>query len=106
MWLSEASEGYLLLHLLGVPVSFPEAFAMEAVIGGGALAGLLVPAGLGVQDASYVAFLRAGGTGVSLELAAAFALLEADAGAALDDIGVCAAVVRPGAGAGGLTALR
>ncbi len=76
MWLSEASEGYLLLRLLGVPVSFPEAFAMEAVISVARSLAFFVPAGLGVQDASYVAFLRAGGAGVSLELAAAFALLK------------------------------
>lgn len=76
MWLAEASEGYLLLRLLGVPVSFSDAFAMEAVISVARGLAFFVPAGLGVQDASYVALLRAGGTGASIELAAAFALLK------------------------------
>lgn len=76
MWLAEASEGYLLLHLLGVPVSFTDAFAMEAVISVARGLAFFVPAGLGVQDASYVALLRAGGHGAPLELAATFALLK------------------------------
>jgi uncharacterized membrane protein YbhN (UPF0104 family) len=76
MWLAEASETFLLLHLLGFNVSLPEALALEAVISVARALAFFVPAGLGVQDAGYVAFLRGDGGGSALELAAAFALIK------------------------------
>ncbi len=76
MWLAEASETYLLLRLLGFDVSLPEALALEAVITVARAMAFFVPAGLGVQDAGYVAFLRGDGGGSALELAAAFALIK------------------------------
>jgi len=76
MWLAEASETYLLLHLLGLDVSLTEALALEAVITVARAMAFFVPAGLGVQDAGYVAFLRGDGGGSALELAAAFALIK------------------------------
>jgi uncharacterized membrane protein YbhN (UPF0104 family) len=76
MWLAEASETYLLLHLLGFDVSLTEALALEAVITVARALAFFVPAGLGVQDAGYMAFLRGDGGGSALELAAAFALIK------------------------------
>ncbi|WP_407735768.1 lysylphosphatidylglycerol synthase domain-containing protein [Hyalangium sp.] len=76
MWLAEGVEGYLMLRLLGLPVSFFDAMAIEAVISVARSAAFFVPAGLGIQDASYVALLSAGGKGASLEMAATFALLK------------------------------
>lgn len=76
MWLAEASETYLLLRLLGFDVGLFEAFALEAVITVARAMAFFVPAGLGVQDAGYVAFLRGSGGGSALELAAAFALIK------------------------------
>jgi uncharacterized membrane protein YbhN (UPF0104 family) len=76
MWLAEGFEGYLLLRLLGLPVSLFEALAIEAVISVARSAAFFVPAGLGIQDASYVALLSAGGKGASLEMAATFALIK------------------------------
>jgi uncharacterized membrane protein YbhN (UPF0104 family) len=76
MWLAEASETYLLLRLLGFDVGLTEALALEAVITVARAMAFFVPAGLGVQDAGYVAFLRGDGGGSALELAAAFALIK------------------------------
>jgi uncharacterized membrane protein YbhN (UPF0104 family) len=76
MWLAEASETYLLLRLLGFDVGLADALALEAVITVARALAFFVPAGLGVQDAGYVAFLRGDGGGSALELAAAFALIK------------------------------
>ncbi len=76
MWMAEASEGYLLLRLLGFEIGLTEALALEAVISIARSLAFFMPAGLGVQDAGYLALLRGGGDGQTLELAAAFVLLK------------------------------
>ncbi|WP_224371245.1 lysylphosphatidylglycerol synthase transmembrane domain-containing protein [Hyalangium versicolor] len=76
IWLAESFEGYLLLRLLGVEMSLGQALAMEAIVSVARSLAFVVPAGLGIQDASYVALLHTGGGSASLELAATFALLK------------------------------
>jgi uncharacterized membrane protein YbhN (UPF0104 family) len=75
-WLTEFAETWLLLHLLGVPVTVTEALAIEL---GGSLvraAAFVVPGGLGVTDASYVGMLGALGIPGATEVGAAFVLLK------------------------------
>lgn len=76
MWIAEACETWLLLQLLGLPLGFAEALALEAVISVVRALAFFVPAGLGFQDAGYVAWLRGGPAGDAASLAAAFALLK------------------------------
>ena len=62
-WFAESFETWLLLHLLGFDVSFTAAFTMEAAVVFLRNLAFFVPAGLGVQDAGYLAFLEAFGIG-------------------------------------------
>ncbi|NUP07139.1 MAG: flippase-like domain-containing protein [Polyangiaceae bacterium] len=76
-WLTEIAETWLILHLVGIPVTFTEAFVVE--LGGSLVRSLafVVPGGLGVQDASYVSLLS--GLGVASPesgAVAAFVLLK------------------------------
>ena len=62
-WFAEAGETWVLLRLLGVDLSFAAVLAFEPVVSFARSAAFFIPAGLGVQDAGYMAFLRqAGGT--------------------------------------------
>lgn len=70
VWLCEAVETYLLLRLVGVELALPHVLAIEAVVVVARNAAFFVPAGLGVQDAGYLAFL--GASGVAPALSAAF----------------------------------
>ncbi len=60
-WFVESFETWLLLHLIGLDVSFLQAFTMEASVVFIRNIAFFVPAGLGVQDAGYMAFLQAFG---------------------------------------------
>jgi uncharacterized membrane protein YbhN (UPF0104 family) len=72
-WLLEAAEAWLILRLLGVPVTAGQAIALEALVSVARSAAFAVPGGLGVQDLGYHALLR----GVVGEPAAvAFVLLK------------------------------
>ena len=62
-WFVESFETWLLLHLLGFDLSFTTAFTMEAAVVFLRNIAFFVPAGLGVQDAGYLAFLSAFGIG-------------------------------------------
>ena len=79
MWLCEASETFLLLRLFGFDVAWSDAIAIESVMSVLKALAFFVPAGLGVQDAGYAAFISSmsgmSGTG-ALPLAAAFALVK------------------------------
>lgn len=68
-WMVETAETWLILHLVGVDLSFGHALVMEAMVVLIRSVAFFVPAGLGVQDAGYLAFLRG------------FAVLDADASA-------------------------
>jgi uncharacterized membrane protein YbhN (UPF0104 family) len=75
-WCVEGFEAWLILHLLGADVTFGQAFVME--VAGSTLRSLVfaIPAGLGVQDAGYVAMLGAFGVPGAAEFGAAFVLLK------------------------------
>lgn len=75
-WLLEATETFLLLRLLGAPVSVTDALAIEVVGSLVRSAAVMMPAGIGVQDASYVAMLGAFGLPGASALGAAFVLLK------------------------------
>ena len=62
VWLLEAAETWLILCLLGVDIGLREALAVEIVASLLRSLAFIVPAGLGVQDAGYIAVL--GGLGV------------------------------------------
>lgn len=78
-WATEIAETWLILHLVGIPVTFTEAMVVE--LGGSLVRSLafVVPGGLGVQDASYVSLLSglgvAGSAGAGGSVAA-FVLLK------------------------------
>jgi len=73
-WLTEAVETYVLLRLVGVALDPAQVLAMEAAVVFARNAAFFVPAGLGVQDAGYLAFLAA--FGVASPLAAAFVVVK------------------------------
>lgn len=75
-WLIESIETWLLLRLVGVDLDFVAVASFEVVVVFIRHVLFVIPAGLGVQEASYVAFLAALGVGNSVELGAAFAVLK------------------------------
>lgn len=75
-WLMESAETFLLLRLLGIPVGFVAVLAAEAGLSLVRSAALFAPAGLGVQDLGYMAFLRALGIPDAEAAAAAFVLVK------------------------------
>ncbi|WP_437283056.1 lysylphosphatidylglycerol synthase domain-containing protein [Sorangium sp. So ce375] len=76
MWLVEGAETYFFLRLLGVDVSLAEVLSFEVVLALLRAAAFMVPAGLGVQDAGYVAFLTALGVPGAVTVGAAFVLVK------------------------------
>jgi len=54
-WVGGAGITYLALHLLGAPISFIAAIAIEGIVCGIMSASFVVPAALGVQEAAYIA---------------------------------------------------
>lgn len=75
-WILEAVETYLILRLLGVDLPFEAVAALEVALSFVRHVTFILPAGLGVQDLGYVAFLRALGAGDPLVMGAAFVLLK------------------------------
>ncbi|HTS82304.1 MAG TPA: lysylphosphatidylglycerol synthase domain-containing protein [Myxococcaceae bacterium] len=75
-WFAEAGETWVLLRLLGVELSFPAVLAFEPVVSFARSAAFFIPAGLGVQDAGYMALLRGAGIPDATNRAAAFVLLK------------------------------
>jgi uncharacterized membrane protein YbhN (UPF0104 family) len=75
-WVLEAVETYLILRLLGVDLPFEAVAALEVALSFARHVTFILPAGLGVQDLGYVAFLRALGAHDPLTMGAAFVLLK------------------------------
>lgn len=75
-WFVEAAESWALLRLLGVDLSFRAVLAFEPVVSFARSAAFFIPAGLGVQDAGYMALLRGAGIPDATNHAAAFVLLK------------------------------
>jgi hypothetical protein len=75
-WLLEAADTFLILYLLGVRLPWTTLGALEVSSSFLRNVAFMVPAGLGVQDISYVAFLKALHVPDALNVAAAFLLLK------------------------------
>lgn len=75
-WLLEALETYLILRLLGVELPFVAVASFEVALSFVRHVTFVLPAGVGVQDLGYVAFLRALGVSDPLVVGAAFVLLK------------------------------
>lgn len=73
-WLVETAETYLLCRLVGIDLDISHALAMEAAVVFARNAAFFVPAGLGIQDAGYLAFLSA--FGGAAPFAAAFVVVK------------------------------
>jgi hypothetical protein len=76
MYLTEILETWFLLRLLGAEVPLTTVLVMEPLLSLLRAIVFFVPAGLGVQDLGYVAFLHAGGVPDAATLGAAFVLLK------------------------------
>jgi uncharacterized protein (TIRG00374 family) len=74
VWSMEGVETYIILRYLGVSISFFDAYAIEAVCSFIRSVAIILPSGLGAQDAGYVAFLN--GIGESQPVAVAFILIK------------------------------
>ena len=75
-WFLEAAESWVLLRLLGVELPYGAVLAFEPVVSFARSAAFFVPAGLGIQDGGYMAFLRGFGIPDATNRAAAFVLLK------------------------------
>lgn len=75
-WVLEAVDTFLILSLLGVHLPWSTVGALEVSASFLRNVVFMVPAGLGVQDVSYLAFLRALNVPDALNVAAAFLLLK------------------------------
>lgn len=75
-WLVESFETYLILRLLGVEVSFAVVWAVEPALSLIRHVFFFVPAGLGVQDAGYLLFLKTLGVHDPIALGSAFVVLK------------------------------
>lgn len=79
VWLSmllDAAETFLILSLLGAGIGFASILSMESLLQLARVAAVALPAGLGVQDAGYIAFLQALGTPEAASVGAAFVLVK------------------------------
>jgi hypothetical protein len=75
-WLVEGGEAWIILRLLGVRITYVEVLAIEVVVSFLRSLTFMVPAGLGVLDAGYVAFLGAFGVPDAPTLGVAFVLVK------------------------------
>jgi hypothetical protein len=75
-WLLEALDTFLILWLLGVHLPWTTVGALEVSASFLRNVAFVVPAGLGIQDVSYLAFLRALQVPDALNVAAAFLVLK------------------------------
>ncbi len=75
-WCSEAFETYLLLRLLGFPVSVPQAVALEVLVSTLKLLAFFLPSNILVQDSGYAGLLMALGIAGGLEATVPFVLLK------------------------------
>jgi hypothetical protein len=75
-WLVEALESYLLLRLVGAEISPAQLIALEASITLIRSLAVFVPAGIGFQDAGYLAFLSAFAIPEATQVGTAFLILK------------------------------
>jgi putative membrane protein len=68
-WLLDTMDIYVVMWLLGEPISWPQALAIEAFVGVAKILGLLVPGALGVQESGILLVSRLAGVPDTLGLA-------------------------------------
>lgn len=68
-WLCTGVAGWITYHLLGVPIDFDDALAIEALLAAAAAATFLVPVTAGVQEAGYAGLGAIFGVAPELSLA-------------------------------------
>ncbi|MFO0757336.1 MAG: lysylphosphatidylglycerol synthase transmembrane domain-containing protein [Byssovorax sp.] len=76
MWLVEGTETLVILRLLHVDLPVRQVFSFEVVVTLLRSLAFMIPAGLGVQDAGYVAFLAAFGVPEAATVGVAFVLIK------------------------------
>lgn len=76
VWLVEGTETWIILRLLHVDLSYAQVLSFEVVVSLLRSMAFMVPAGLGVQDAGYVAFLSAFGVPEAATVGVAFVLVK------------------------------
>jgi uncharacterized protein (TIRG00374 family) len=76
MWVTKAFETWLFLRLLGTPITFGAAMALETTIFLVRVLVVPVPGGLGVQDLGYVLFMRAFAVPDAITIGTTLALLK------------------------------
>lgn len=76
VWFLEAGETWLILWLVGIDLPFTAVMAFEPLVALARHAMFFLPAGLGIQDAGYVASLGALGVSDPLASGAAFTVLK------------------------------
>ncbi len=72
-WLLDTLEIYLVAHLLGMPIAWPQALAVEAFTGVAKAMGMWIPGSLGIQESGIVMLGRLAGLPDTLSVA--YALL-------------------------------
>ncbi|ACF14538.1 conserved hypothetical protein [Chloroherpeton thalassium ATCC 35110] len=75
-WLMETMETFVILWVLGVDLSYTDVLAFETILSLIRSIVFFIPAGLGIQDFGYVAFLTAFGVADPLAVGGAFILLK------------------------------
>ncbi len=68
-WLGTGLAGWITYHLLGVPIDFDDALAIEALLAAASAAAFLVPVNAGVQEAGYAGLGAIFGVAPELSLA-------------------------------------
>ena len=72
-WLLDTIEIYLVAHLLGMPITWPQAIVMEAFTGVAKVLGMWIPGSLGVQESGIILMGRL--AGLPDTLSAAYAVI-------------------------------
>jgi putative membrane protein len=68
-WLGTGAAGWLTYHLLGVPIDFDDALAIEALLAAASAVTFLVPVSAGIQEAGYAGLGAIFGVAPELSLA-------------------------------------
>jgi uncharacterized protein (TIRG00374 family) len=92
-WIAESIETFVMLQLLGVPLGFRSVLTFESVVSILRSLAFFVPGSLGIQDFSYMAFLRAYGIDNATNVGAAFVVLKRAKEACWIGIGFAAAFI-------------
>jgi uncharacterized membrane protein YbhN (UPF0104 family) len=94
-WFIEAFETWLIVRLLGFPLDFVHALAIESACSFLRAVAFFVPAGLGVQDLGYATLFAAAGVPSPVEFGLAFSLVKRSKELVWVVIGYCILLTLP-----------